>query len=163
MKISEELGKALNEQIAAEMYSANMYQAMAIHTAMQGLEGFTHWLRLQANEELEHAWRIIDYMISRGVKPEIEKIDAITSDWNTPLELFEAVYAHEVKVSGMIDRLMDIAQKDNDRATQDLLWWFIHEQVEEENSAAGIVDKLKIYGPSGLGNIDQQLYQRKGE
>ena len=163
MKISKELSKGLNNQIVAEMYSANMYQAMSIHTAMMGLDGFTHWLRLQANEEMEHAWRIIDYMISRGVKPEVGAIDAVKSDWGTPLELFEAVYAHEVEVSGMIDKLMDIAHNDKDRASQDMLWWFVHEQIEEEDTPAGIVDKLKAYGPNGLGAIDQLLYKRQDE
>lgn len=163
MKISKELTKELNNQIIAEMYSANMYQAMSIHTAMEGLDGFTHWLRLQANEEMEHAWRIIDYMISRGVKPEVGKIDAVKGDWGAPLQLFEAVYAHEVEISNMINKLMGIAQKDNDYATQDMLWWFVREQVEEENTPAGIIDKIKTYGPSGLGGVDQLLYKREDE
>ena len=50
----------------------------------------------------------------------------------------------------MIDNLVSIASAEKDNATQDFLWGFVREQVEEEATAQGIVDKLKKAGDTGL-------------
>lgn len=44
---------------------------------------------------------------------------------------------------------------------QDFLWGFVREQVEEEATAQGIVDKIRMAGDAGLFYIDAQLGQRK--
>ena len=60
----------------------------------------------------------------------------------------------------MIDKLVDIADAEKDKATQDFLWGFVREQVEEEATAQGIVDKLKKVGDAGIFFVDSQLGQR---
>ena len=80
--------------------------------------------------------------------------------WGSPLEVFQHVYEHECKVSKMIDNLVSIASAEKDNATQDFLWGFVREQVEEEATAQGIVDKLKKAGDTGLLFIDAQLAKR---
>ena len=60
----------------------------------------------------------------------------------------------------MIDNLVSIASAEKDNATQDFLWGFVREQVEEEATAQGIVDKLKKAGDTGLLFIDAQLAKR---
>ena len=52
------------------------------------------------------------------------------------------------------------ALKEKDYAAQIFLQWFINEQVEEEATAQGIVDKLKKAGDAGIFFIDSQLGQR---
>jgi len=71
------------------------------------------------------------------------------------------VYKHELHISGLIDKLVDVAAVERDKASQDFLWGFVREQVEEEATAKEIVDKIKIAGNSGLIYIDAQLGQRK--
>lgn len=159
--ISQELAQALNQQIIEEMYSANLYLAMSVQCAKTGLPGFSHWLKVQSKEEMQHAERIIDYMVSRNVNPVIGSPDAAPSDWGGPKQMFEMICKHEAAVTGMINRLMDIAISDNDRATQDMLWWFIHEQIEEEDVPAGILGRIKAYGAAGIAIIDQELAKRE--
>lgn len=60
----------------------------------------------------------------------------------------------------MIDNLVSITSAEKDNATQDFLWGFVREQVEEEATAQGIVDKLKKAGDTGLLFIDAQLAKR---
>ena len=55
---------------------------------------------------------------------------------------------------------MDVAEELKDRASMSFLKWFIDEQVEEEATAQGIVDKLKKAGDTGLLFIDAQLAKR---
>ena len=41
--ISEKLQNAINEQITAEMWSANLYLAMSFYFEKEGFSGFAHW------------------------------------------------------------------------------------------------------------------------
>ena len=160
MTLSRKLSDALNEQILAEMWSSNLYLSMYIHFAQIGLDGCAHWMKKQSQEELEHAYTMADYVTKRGGKAKIDKIDVVPQGWGSPLEVFQHVYEHECKVSKMIDNLVSIASAEKDNATQDFLWGFVREQVEEEATAQGIVDKLKKAGDTGLLFIDAQLAKR---
>ena len=87
-------------------------------------------------------------------------IDVVPDAWGTVLEVFEHVYRHECHVSELIDKLVDVASAEKDKATQDFLWGFVREQVEEEATAESIVEKLKKAGDQGLFYLDGQLGQR---
>lgn len=158
--ISEKLQNAINEQITAEMWSSNLYLSMSFYFACEGFDGFAHWMKKQSQEELGHAYTMADYVTKRGGKAKIDKIDVVPQGWGSPLEVFQHVYEHECKVSKMIDNLVSIASAEKDNATQDFLWGFVREQVEEEATAQGIVDKLKKAGDTGLLFIDAQLAKR---
>ena len=159
--ISEKLQNAINEQITAEMWSANLYLSMSFYFEKEGFSGFANWMKKQSQEELEHAYVMADYIIKRGGVAKVDKIDVVPSGWGTPLEVFEHVYKHECHVSKMIDELVSVASAERDNATQDFLWRFVREQVEEEATAQGIVDKIKKAGDAGIFFIDSQLGQRK--
>lgn len=160
MTLSRKLSDALNEQILAEMWSSNLYLSMSIHFSQLGMDGFAHWMKKQSQEELEHAYTMIDYSIKRGGQVKLEQINVVPTAFGTPLEIFEHVYEHEVHVSELIDKLVDVAAAEKDKATQDFLWGFVREQVEEEATAQGIVDKIKRAGDAGIFFIDSQLGQR---
>ena len=159
--ISEKLQNAINEQITAEMWSANLYLSMSFYFEKEGFSGFANWMKKQSQEELEHAYVMADYIIKRGGVAKVDKIDVVPSGWGTPLEVCEHVYKHECHVSKMIDELVSVASAERDNATQDFLWGFVREQVEEEATAQGIVDKIKKAGDAGIFFIDSQLGQRK--
>ena len=50
--ISEKLQNAINEQITAEMWSANLYLAMSFYFEKEGFSGFAHWMKKQSQEEM---------------------------------------------------------------------------------------------------------------
>lgn len=160
MILSRKLSDALNEQILAEMWSSNLYLSMSIHFAQLGMDGCAHWLKKQSQEELEHAYKMIDYSIKRGGQVKLDQINVVPTAFGTPLEVFEHVYQHEVHVSELIDRLVAIAYEEKDNATQDFLWGFVREQVEEEATAKNIVEKLKMYGEHHVAIMDHQLGKR---
>jgi ferritin len=70
----------------------------------------------------------------------------------------------EQKVTGLINRLYELAVKENDYPTQIELQWFITEQVEEEKSASDVVELMKAIGDHGPSLImaDSQLGARQG-
>lgn len=157
--ISEKLQHAINEQIIAEMWSANLYLSMSFYFEMEGFCGFAKWMKRQSQEETEHACTMADYIIKRGGTAKVDKLDVVPSGWGTPLEVFEHAYEHERHVSKMIDMLVDVAAAEKDKASQDFLWGFVREQVEEEATVHNIVDRIKRAGDAGLFIIDSQLGQ----
>lgn len=160
MILSRKLSDALNEQILAEMWSSNLYLSMYIHFSQIGLDGCAHWMKKQSEEEMEHAYKMIDYSVKRGGQAKLEQINVVPTAFGSPLEVFEHVYEHEVHVSELIDRLVDVAAAEKDKATQDFLWGFVREQVEEEATAKNLVEKLKLFGDCHIAILDHQLGKR---
>ena len=64
-------------------------------------------------------------------------------------------------ISELIDKLVDVASAEKDKASQDFLWGFVREQVEEEATVQGILDKIKLGGDVALYHLDIQLGARK--
>ena len=158
--MTEKLQKALNEQISAELWSANLYLSMSFFLRREGYDGFAHWMRKQAHEETCHANRIAEYMISRQAIPKIDKVDVVPQNWGNAREVFEDAYKHECHVSKLIDLLVKVASEEKDNATQDFLWGFVRKQVEEEAQTLDIVDKLKRTGEAGLLFLNYKLAER---
>ena len=133
---------------------------MSYFFAAKGYEGFASWMKAQAREENDHADMLAQYVLKRGGHAKVGAIDAVPQEWASPLDVFEHVYKHECHVSGLIDKLVDVASAEKDKASQDFLWGFVREQVEEEATAQGIVDKIKKAGDTGIFFVDSQLGQR---
>lgn len=158
--ISKKLQDALNEQIVAEIYSANLYLSMSFYMEKEGFEGFSTWMKKQSAEEMDHAYQMASFIIKRGGEAVVNQIPAVKQKWSTPLEAFEDTYKHECQVSRLIDNLLDLAISEHDNASQDFLWQFVREQVEEEATASGIVDRIKRMGDTAIFNLDQQYGSR---
>jgi ferritin len=156
------MAEAINDQINAEYYSAFLYLSMATKFEDLDLPGFANWMRVQFQEEEYHAMRFLDHMVERGVRVKIKEIAAPPADWAGPLEIFEAAYEHELMVTGLINDLARIAVEDNDFASQQMLQWFIAEQVEEEDNTSSIASKIRMVqeAPGGIYLLDQELAQR---
>ena len=148
--MTENLQKAINDQITAELWSANLYLSMSFYMEKEGYAGMASWLKKQYAEEVEHACEMASYMMKRGGIAKVDKVDVVPNEFGTPLEVFQQVYEHECRVSKMIDSLVDVASAEKDKATQDFLWGFVREQVEEEATAAGIVEMIKKAGNAGV-------------
>ncbi len=160
--ISKSMEDALNEQVNAELYSAYLYLSMESYFKAQNLNGFANWMRVQTQEEVSHAMKIYDFINERGGRVILKAIEGPETDWDSALTVFNAVYEHEQKVTSLINNLVDLAIKEKDHATNSFLQWFVNEQVEEEASADGILQQLKMMekAPGGMFMLDRELGQR---
>lgn len=160
--MKKEMEAALNAQINAEFYSSYLYLAMQSYFQSLSLSGFSSWMNCQAREELFHGMKFYEYVNERGGKVLLEGIAKPDSQWSSPLQAFEQVLAHEQKVTGLINDLVEVALDAKDHATNIFLQWFVTEQVEEEASVGEIVDKLRLIGndSSGLFFLDAELAKR---
>ena len=160
--ISDKMQAAFNDQVTAEFYSAHLYLSMAAYLESIDLPGFASWMRIQYQEEVSHGMKMFEYVIERDGRAAIQAIDAPQQEWDGVVNVFEEVLAHEQKVTGLIHNLMDIAFSEKDHASTIFLQWFVNEQVEEEATAKGILQQLKMLGDSkaGLFQIDRELGKR---
>ncbi|MFP4520957.1 MAG: ferritin [Fibrobacterota bacterium] len=160
--LSEKMQDTLNSQINAEIYSGYLYLSMQAYFESLGLPGMSNWMSCQSKEEMVHAMKIYDYINERNGRVILSAIETPQTEWSSPSEAFEAAYAHEQKVTALINGLVDIAIKESDHATNNFLQWFVSEQVEEEASVSAVIDKIKLMGDSGSGmyQIDRELGSR---
>ena len=143
--ISDKLQKAINEQIVAEMWSANLYLSMSFYLQREGYDGCATWMKKQSQEELEHAYDMANYVIKRGGVAKVDKIDVVPQEWNGVLGVFENVYEHECQVSKLIENVVKVASEEKDMASQRFLvgTCALCQQVEEEATAQGILEKIR--------------------
>ncbi len=163
--LSQPLHTALNDQIKHEMNSAYLYLSMSAYFETQNFSGFAHWMHVQYEEEMSHAMKFFEFINDRGGRVYLQALDQPQAEFGSPLEVFEEALANEKEVTATINRLYDLAIKENDYPTQVLLQWFVMEQVEEEKSAGEIVELLKLSGGQGAALImlDRQLAARRHE
>jgi ferritin len=151
--INPRIEEAINNQINAELYSAYLYLSMAAYFEDANLPGFANWMRVQFEEEQFHGMRFLNYLVERGGRVKLEAIEKPRFEWNSVLEVFEETLAHEKHVTALINNIADIAEEEKDRATRNLLIWFIDEQVEEEGAAEKILNELRMIGGEGHGML----------
>ncbi len=160
--LSATMQSAINQQLKYEIDSAYLYLAMSAFCESQSLPGIATWLRIQWQEELEHALKLFRYVSERNGRVVLEAVEKPPVEFSSPSALFTMVLDHEKKVTAAINKLYDLAVKENDHATQIELQWFVKEQVEEEKNASDILHMLNVAGESGVSllMLDRQLAQR---
>lgn len=161
--IKKRMQEAINEQINEEISSAYIYLAIASSFYDQNFDGFAKWMRAQAQEEVEHAMRLFEFLVERGGRVILESVEKPNTTWNSPLEAFKDAYEHEQYITDSINELYDLAKEEDDKATMNMLQWFIEEQVEEEASIDSIIQKIKMVkdSPAALLKLDEKLGERK--
>jgi len=163
--VNQEMQDGINRQIQKEFYAAYLYLGMVTYFESRSLAGFGHWMRMQAQEEVAHAMKLVDFLLDRGGQVELGRIDAPDTDFESPLDVLKAALGHEQKVTQSINELYALSVEHNDYPAQVLMQWFVSEQVEEEKNAGEIVDQLELASgsASALLVIDGRLAGREAD
>jgi ferritin len=159
------LVEAFHTQIQAEFQSAYVYLSMASWFTEHNLPGFAQWMRVQWEEETQHAMKLVDFLHNRGEAVVLHAIASPTATYGSPLDVFERVREHEQKITSSINALYELSLQVKDLPSQIMIQWFINEQVEEEKSMREIVAKLKMVkdDPPSLLDLDRELGARQAE
>lgn len=160
--LSEKMLKELNDQINAEMFSSYLYLSMAAYFEHENWDGMAAWMKAQSSEEYEHALKFYKYINDLDKKVTLEAIEKPKTNWNSPLEVFEEALQHELYITDRINKLVALADKENDYATKLFLNWFVNEQVEEVSTVSKIIHKFKLVGDSKTSHylLDRELGMR---
>lgn len=152
----------LNDQINKELYSAYLYMSFADYYEEEGLAGYANWYMIQAAEERDHALIFRNYLHANGQKVKLLAIDQPDKTFSNFMEPLEAGLEHEQYVTSLIHDIYAAAEDAKDYRAKNFLSWFVDEQMEEEENAQGMIDKMKLFGSDskGLYVLDQEYAAR---
>jgi ferritin len=132
---------------------------MASWCQVNGYPGAAAFLFKQTDEERMHQLKFVHYLNDRNGYSKLLALDNPTAEYKSLLDVFEKVMIHEEFITASINDLYEIAVNNKDYTTGNFLQWYINEQIEEERTMHGILDKMKLAGneAGGLFHIDKEL------
>jgi len=144
--ISQNVEKAINDQIRREEESSRLYLAMASWAERNGFPGAAGWLYVQTEEERIHMLKLVHYLNDRDGTAIIPALDAPEPKYKSLPDVFQQVLTHEEFISASINDLYAICNKEKDFTTANYLQWYITEQIEEESTVRRILDQIRLAG-----------------
>lgn len=156
--LSADMERTLNEQVGYEMYSAYLYFAVGSWFEAKGLKGFAKHMNKNGHEEIAHAMKVLDYLNSSGSNVGLPVVQAPIIQFNTVQEATRAVLDHEMSVTQRWQVISEMAKHENNAATCKMAQEFMEEQVEEEDNAVTLHQRVQLADTgSGLLVIDHEL------
>lgn len=155
--LNKKVEEILNRQVDREAYSSHLYLAMAVWAECNGLEGTSKWLYAQADEERMHMLKFISYINERGGRARIAAIEEPPSEYKDVKEVFDKVLKHEQFVTESINEIVGVTLDEKDFTTHNWIQYFVNEQIEEEASVQGIIDKLNLMGDHNIYMFDRDI------
>lgn len=137
---SERLVDALNAQIAKEYAAAHQYVAIGSHYDVETFPNLARLFYEQADEEREHASKMLAYLVDTGAQPELSEIAAPRAGFDDHIEPIRLALEQERANTVAIHELFDIARETRDHASEVFLHWFISEQIEEEAQMESLLE-----------------------
>ncbi|MDH3227128.1 MAG: ferritin [Thermoleophilia bacterium] len=141
---------AINAQVGREFAAELEYLQISAYFDDEGLKELSSFFRAQADEERSHALRFIDYLTEAGGHVAIPALSAPRHQFESAQEAVELSLAWEESVTDYINGLMALAVQKNDFAAQQMLQWFIAEQVEEVATMSELLSVVRRAGAENL-------------
>lgn len=160
--LSKKVEDILNVQVDKEGYSSHLYLSMAVWAETKGLGGIADWLYAQAEEERIHMLKLVRYINERDGRAAIIAVGEPPTEFGTVREMFDKVLEHEQFISGSINEIVQVCIDENDHTSNNWIQWFVTEQIEEEASVKGLIDKLKLVGEHNMYMFDRDIMGMRG-
>jgi ferritin len=123
--------KKMNEQISYEFAAEQQYIAIAVHYDAQTLPRLATLFYKQGIEERNHAMMMVQYLLDRDAPVEIPGHEAPRADFGDVTEPIALSLDQEKRVGEQIEALSQLARDEKDYASEQFMFWFLKEQVEE--------------------------------
>ena len=161
--LSKRLLDLLNRQVNKELWSSYIYLGISNFYKGKGLDGFASWFKRQAEEEVEHAEKFIDYIYDEGGEVTLDPIEAPRHEYTDYKEPLVYQLEHEKLVTSLIHEIYAASLEEKDYRTTLFLNFFVSEQAEEEKVAAGLITKFEhqCVNTHGVYEFDKELANRK--
>jgi ferritin len=165
MRISSETAKAINDQIAYEASATQAYVAIGSWCERTGYDGSATFFFKQAAEENTHMLKFAHYLNNAGAEAIIPAIEKPQGNFDSLESTFQVGLKSEQTVTKLVNNLVEIVEREKDRATYSFLQWFVSEQMEEETLFETILQKFEIIGRDKLAiyQIDRSLASIRSE
>lgn len=139
MAASERFVDALNAQIGREFAAAHQYVAIGAYYTGATFPQLAAYFYEQAEEEREHALKMVNYLLDRGVKAEIGGVEAPRTSFADHVDPIRLALEQEKAISVRISELFEIARETRDYPSEQFVQSFLEEQVEEEAAVADLL------------------------
>ena len=160
MLISDKIAGSLNEQVGHEFGAMLQYVAIASYFDTEGLPELAHHFSRQAQEERDHAMRIVKFIVDADAPLRIPDIPAPQPKFKSAENAVQLSLDWEMKVTEQIHALVDMAIAENDHISKTFLDWFVAEQLEEVSSMDTLLRMIRRAGESGLMFVESHLARR---
>ena len=131
---SERFVHALNDQIGREFAAAHQYLAIGAYYAGETFPQLAAFFYEQAEEEREHAMKMVNYLLDQNARVDFGDIGAPQASFEDHVAPIRLALEQEQQVTVLISGLFEIARETRDFTSEQFLQWFLAEQVEEESS-----------------------------
>lgn len=156
--IKSGVANEIQRQFNHELSAAHAYLALAAWCDDQNYKGFARFFSKQAAEEREHAQKMMEHLLDRGVSPRLGAIPEPKSTFSSLLEIAQHAQLMEQQNTLGINACYEAAVREADYPAQVLLHWFISEQVEEEAWTDELVDRVvRANCAGGMSELDRHL------
>jgi ferritin len=157
-KIAQNVMQELNRQLNQELSASHTYLGLSIWCELRNLKGFAKYFVRQAGEERAHADKILKHLIDRGAEAELSAIGSPKQDFRSLLDVAQHALAQEQENTRGINSVFEAAVTAKDYPAQVLMQWFISEQVEEEDWASEMVDRVEAATCAGsYASLDRHI------
>ncbi|MEE0944540.1 MAG: ferritin [Clostridia bacterium] len=160
--LDKKVAKLINEQVNKELYSAYLYLDFSIFYEAQGLDGFSNWYMIQAQEERDHAMLFLKYLQNNGESVTLDTVAKPDKELKILMDPLKFGFEHEQYVTSLINDIYAAAYDVKDFRTMQFLDWFVKEQLEEEKNADDMIKKMELFGndSKGLYSLDSEYAAR---
>jgi len=161
--LSNTIQEKLQNQIQKEASSSHLYLAMACWADVNGFSGVAKFLYEHSDEERMHMLKLIKFVNERGGHARVPALESPQKDFDSLKSVFKTILSHEIKVTESINDIITLCLKENDHTTNNFMQWYVTEQLEEEQMARSIIDKLEMIGSdtSSLYLFDKEMGEHK--
>ena len=121
----------MNEQIGYEFAAEQQYIAIAVHYELQTLPRLATLFYKQALEERNHALMMVQYLLDRDAPVKIPGVEEPRNEFGDVTEAIALSLEQEKRVGDQIEALAQTARDEKDYYSEQFMFWFLKEQVEE--------------------------------
>ncbi len=160
--ISDALAAAINTQVGNELGASLQYYQIGAHFHRMHLRLLAKLFFKQAEEEKEHAQKLINYVVETGAQLAIPAVKEPVHTFPSAEAAVGAALKWETEVTGQINALMNLAASENDYLAQDFLQWFVNEQLEEVTKMERLLAVIKMAGDKQILSVEAYLVHGEG-
>ena len=135
----------LNKQINKELEVAYLYLDIANHFDSTGLDGYSHYYKIEAKEEIDQAMKIYKYLHSNNYKVKLMIINENKKEFGSILEVLEYGKEVELNVAKSIEEIYKLADEKSDLKTMEFITWFISRQDTKVETAQKIIHESRAF------------------
>ena len=158
-RISANLETLWNEQVHKELFASQVYLSASIWCKGRELEGMSHYMLKESDEERQHAMGFIDFAQKKSIPLQLKGVDAPPTSWESVEALWADLLHLEQATTQSLYSLNDEAIACSDPAITTFLQPYHMEQTESEDSLQVTLAKVREESktPGLIRQLDHEL------